>query len=216
MTKCFVDESDPESPVTSWYWETSPGNGESSASGYIKFDREGNIVRDEEGFKPSGTFNIVPDPSSGSGGFEVSVNFEGLTMYSHDSSVDVYSSDGYPAGELMDFSIGSDGVIMGVYTNGKQQPLGMVALAEFDNASGLEKVGGNYYAQTANSGSFTTAYKPGTSGVGSLSVGMLEMSNVDLAMEFSNMIITQRGFQANSKIISTVDEMLQELINLKR
>ena len=92
----------------------------------------------------------------------------------------------------------------------------MIALASFSNPSGLEKVGENLYLPTANSGDFTRGYKPGTSGVGKLSPGTLEMSNVDLAKEFTEMIVTQRGFQANSRIITASDEMLQELVNIRR
>jgi len=89
--------------------------------------------------------------------------------------------DGYPAGSLVTFSIGSDGMIMGIYSNGQQQPLGLIALASFDNPAGLEKVGENMYIPTSNSGEFKKGVKAGTEGVGTLSPGTLEMSNVDLS-----------------------------------
>ena len=137
-------------------------------------------------------------------------------MYASDSSVKPTQVDGYPPGTLEYFSIGSDGVITGVYSNGRQQPLGMVALAVFDNPAGLQKSGNNLFVPTTNSGDFARAYKPGTEGAGSLNPGTLEMSNVDLAQQFTEMIVTQRGFQANSRVITASDEILQELANMKR
>jgi flagellar hook protein FlgE len=124
--------------------------------------------------------------------------------------------DGYESGELQDFTIGSDGLITGVYSNGQKEPLAMVALANFSNAAGLEKIGSNLYTTTANSGDFTGGVAAGSGGTGTLSSGTLEMSNVDLAQQFSEMMITQRAYQANSKIISTTDEMLETLVNLVR
>jgi len=144
----------------------------------------------------------------------VEFDFASLTQYAADDSAKVYDFNGYPTGELIDYSIGNDGVITGVYSNGKQQPLAMIALASFDNPQGLKKVGDSSFTQTANSGEFK-AVAPDTT-AGALVSNTLEMSNVDLSTEFTNMIITQRGFQANSKTISTTDEMLQELVNLKR
>ena len=92
----------------------------------------------------------------------------------------------------------------------------MVALASFENPAGLQMTGGNMYIPTTNSGDFTKGVKAGSEGAGTISSGTLEMSNVDLSKEFTDMIITERGFQANSRIITTSDEMLQELVNLKR
>jgi flagellar hook protein FlgE len=126
----------------------------------------------------------------------------------------VYNSNGYPTGKLQEYSIGNDGIITGIYSNGKQQMLGMIALAYFENPTGLKSVGDSSYTQTANSGEFR-AVVPGEE-AGSLTSNTLEMSNVDLSTEFTNLIVYQRGFQANSRTITTADEMLQELVNLKR
>lgn len=144
----------------------------------------------------------------------VTFNFSSLTQYAAKDSAYVYDSNGYPTGTLQEYSIGSDGIITGVYSNGKQQTLGMIALANFENPEGLKTVGDSSYTQTANSGEFR-AVVPGAE-AGSLSSNTLESSNVDLSTEFTNMIIFQRGFQANSRTITTADEMLQELVNLKR
>ncbi len=125
------------------------------------------------------------------------------------------------------FSIGQDGIVNYVDTFGNLQTAGQVRLGKFPNNGGLEKVGGNLYKETANSGSLDTdavkdgiqfdeTFTPGDKGTGTIVSGTLEMSNVDLSEEFTEMITAQRGFQANTRIITTSDEILQELINLKR
>lgn len=201
---------------TTWYWEIpSSGDLDTAASGSIRFDNKGQIIKDNED-EVFPLITIEPDESVGSEPIEIKLDFSGLTMYSGDSSVKPISVDGYSTGSLVTFSIGSDGIITGIYSNGQQQPLGLIALASFENPAGLQKVGNNMYLPTTNSGDFTKAVRAGMGSVGTLNPGTLEMSNVDLSREFSDMIITQRGFQANSRIITTSDEMLQELVNLKR
>ncbi len=121
-------------------------------------------------------------------------------------------------------SIGADGVVNYVDAVGNLQVAGRIRLAKFPNNDGLEKVGGNLFRETANSGTIINpdnpnewiAYSPQESGAGSIVSGTLEMSNVDLAEEFTEMIVAQRGFQANTRIITTSDEILQELVNLKK
>ena len=131
------------------------------------------------------------------------------------SNVKVSDIDGYDTGMLQDFSIGTDGTITGSYSNGLKKSLGQLAMMTFSNPSGLEKIGDNLYDRTMNSGEPT----PGTPGSGQaakLTTGALEMSNVDLANEFSEMMITQRAYQANSKIITTSDTLMETLINMSR
>lgn len=228
FSKCFIDSTtDPNNPVTSWYWEignpaginsTDPSN--NPARGYIKFDKDGKIINND----PDPTFSTTPTvrfipaaDSTGTDPFDVKFDFAKLTMYAADSSVKPTNIDGYPTGNLVTFNIGSDGILTGIYSNGQQQPLGMVALASFDNPAGLQKVGDNMFIPTTNSGDFNgKGLKPGSERVGMVNPGTIEMSNVDLSREFTDMIVTQRGFQANSRIITTSDEMLQELVNLKR
>ncbi len=153
----------------------------------------------------------------------VDIDFSGLTKYvtSGTCSVDPKRGDrngynaGNAAGKLNGFSIGTDGKIFAVYDNGDNKLLGQIAVASFPNPSGLEAQGNSLFAATLNSGEFDGVGKDITE-IGSFSVGALEMSNVDLATEFTNMITTQRGFQANSRTITTSDTLLEELINLKR
>ena len=119
--------------------------------------------------------------------------------------------DGNGPGTLQDISIGGDGTIVGRFSNGRTRVLGQIPLAFFQNPEGLERVGGNLWVPTANSGAFD-----GVGLIGTMQGGALEMSNVDLANEFTEMITTQRGFQAASRTITVSDEMLQELVNLRR
>ena len=137
------------------------------------------------------------------------------TQFAVESNTTYKISDGYPAGELQDINVDEEGIITGTYSNGQVIPLYRVALADFQNEDGLIKEGGNLFSATVASGDPITN-KPGTNGLGSIASGSLEQSNVDIADEFVRMITTQRGYQANSKIITTVDTMLSELMNLKR
>jgi flagellar hook protein FlgE len=121
---------------------------------------------------------------------------------------------GSALGTLESFSLGNDGTITGIYSNGLRQPIGQLALATFANPSGLTKAGDTSYRVGDNSGNPLVGVA-GTGGRGTLSAGALEMSNVDLSEEFTGLIIAQRGFQANSKVITTSDQILQDLVNMK-
>lgn len=137
------------------------------------------------------------------------------TQYAMASSTVYQDANGYGAGDLQSISVDTDGIITGTYSNGEVIPLYRVALADFQNEQGLYKVGGNLYEETRLSGTPVTG-NPGQSGLGSISPNSLEQSNVDLSTELVKMITTQRGFQASSKIITITDEMMQQLINMKR
>jgi flagellar hook protein FlgE len=121
---------------------------------------------------------------------------------------------GRAVGEMNGITVSKDGTIYATYSNGQTKLLGQIATAEFANASGLEKQGDNLYGQTLNSGEATI--QDVTKDGGYITTGVLEMSNVDLSSEFTSMITTQRGFQANSRIITVSDTLLEELTNLKR
>ncbi len=177
----------------------------------VTFDGSGNITSGK-----TTIINVIPGAATGAEDFDVTLDLSSLTMYANDSSVKPTDVNGYPPGNLVTFNVGTDGIISGIYSNGQQRPLGMVALAVFPNPGGMTKVGENMFIPSTNSGEFIKGVKPGTDGSGPLNPGTLEMSNVDLSKEFTDMIVTQRGFQANSRIITASDEMLQELVNLKR
>lgn len=143
------------------------------------------------------------------------VEIGGLTQYSAPSSSGITDQNGAGVGALTTFTTTSDGQLIGIYSNGKKQALAQVAIAIFNNADGLEKVGDTSYRTTVNSGvALIGAATVG--GRGSVQGGTLEMSNVDLASEFTNLIVAQRGFAANSRTMTAADEMLQELMSIKR
>ncbi len=139
----------------------------------------------------------------------------GITSFAGTSTAVLKDQDGYEAGQLENFSIDRTGLITGAFTNGTNVTLGQIVLADFNNPGGLLRVGDNMYGVSGNSGGAVLGYA--LEGIQStFTSGALEMSNVDLAQEFTSMIVTQRGFQANSRVITSSDEMLQELVNLKR
>lgn len=153
---------------------------------------------------------------------QIKVDLTGLTQFDGKTTVKGESGDvngldgGNPPGTLSGFDIGSDGKILGKYTSGPSKILGQIAIARFQNPAGLQKVGNNLFEVTTNSGEFDGIGVDPTANGGRLNGGVLEMSNVDLSREFTDMITTQRGFQANSRIVTVADELLQELVNLKR
>ncbi len=138
-----------------------------------------------------------------------------LTGAAQLNSVAALSQDGAAVGSVVGFSVSKQGLITGTFSNGRTQALGQIALATFANPAGLQKEGSSLFLMTANSGTPQIGIA-GAAGRGTLSGGTLEMSNVDLANEFTNLIVAERGFQANSRVITTSDEILQDLVNLKR
>ena len=137
-----------------------------------------------------------------------------LTQYAGSPSAGVKSQDGSAAGSLQSFTVAQDGTVVGSYSNGGTRPIGQVAMAVFTNPGGLERIAGAW-RETPNSG-LGQVGTAGGGGRGLLSVGTLEMSNVDLAEEFTRLIIAQRGFQGNARVVTTADEILQEVVNLSR
>jgi flagellar hook protein FlgE len=138
-----------------------------------------------------------------------------VTSYGSPSTTKMKGRDGYPQGVLDSWSVDSQGVITGSYTNGQTRQISQVALAKFRNPQGLEDVGGTCFDETSNSGPVRIV-KAGVNGMGTIMGGTIEMSNVDLSEEFVNLIRSQRGLQANTRAVTTSDQMLETLINLKR
>ena len=171
----------------------------------LKFDTAGKYV--------SGSASLALTYTNGAEAQNVAANLAGLSQYAGNSTINA-GYDGHAAGTLSSVAVDSSGIITGTYTNGVKQAEGQVAIAQFTNASGLTKTGNSLYQESNNSG---TANVKTASDLGvTITPSALEMSNVDIANEFSNMIVTQRGFQSNSKIITVGDEMLETLINMKR
>ena len=166
-----------------------------------------------------------PNTPDGESRFEnVTVDFTTSTMWNNSgtSTINATNGDfdgngsGRKMGKMIGISIDTSGMINGTYDNGMTKLLGQIAVAEFPNASGLQKEGDNLYSDTLNSGEFDGIGVDITANGGYMNTGVLEMSNVDLSQEFTEMITTQRGFQANSRIITVSDTLLEELVNLKR
>lgn len=171
------------------------------------------LTFDTTGAYTGGTASLSLTYTNGAAPQQVSMNLAAITQYAGTSTI-AADSDGNAAGTLASVDIDSSGVITGTYTNGVRQKEAQIAMAQFNNPSGLTKMGGNLYQESNNSGTRTIS---GASDIGTeLTTSALEMSNVDIADQFSDMIITQRGFQSNSKIITVSDEMLETLINMKR
>jgi flagellar hook protein FlgE len=195
----------------------------------VNLSSSGNTVTvDGSGTYGLNTYGAVPDPSGSSAAFAYNpahsvnpvphnptVSYKSMSQYAGSFNLGSPYQDGYASGDLQDKTINAAGVIVGTYSNGQQLNLGQVALAIFNNQQGLERAGSTLFTQSNNSGRPNIG-PAGESGRGTLQAGVLEMANVDLAEEFTNMIVTQRGYQSNSRVITTSDEMLQELMSLKR
>ena len=174
---------------------------------YIYFNGDGTFS------SGSSDIELTYSGANGAETTQATVDFSSLTQFDGNSTA-YPSADGNKAGVLTSVAIDTNGIITGTYTNGLRQQEAQVAVAQFTNAGGLTKIGNTYWQESNNSGAPNVKTAPDL-GIG-ITPSALEMSNVDLANEFSDMIITQRGFQANSKIINVGDEMLETLVNMKR
>ncbi len=145
----------------------------------------------------------------------IAVDLSTITGMAGLDTVQSKNQNGQQAGTLQSFTLNADGTLQGAFSNGMKQTIGQIALATFNNPVGLEKAGGSMYRTTVNSGAAQVG-TAGSGGRGTLVGGSLEMSNVDLSAEFTNLIVAQRGFQANARVITTSDQVLQELVDLKR
>ncbi len=194
---------------------TAPGSKiEGKESGQLVSLTSGDLEFDENGSLISGG-DVSMDVQWANGAADSSIDIAlNLTQYSGQSSLVSKSQNGYASGTLSDVSVDEMGVITGSYSNGQSRQLAQVGLAKFANPNGLLRDGNNLFAQTQASG--LAAVGAAGSGAGSIRSNSLEQSNVDIAEQFTDMILTQRIYQANSRTITTSDEMLQEVINLKR
>jgi len=181
------------------------------------FNPDGTLDDDPATFTPP-TVTFRPN----SGGNDVTITIDprgagvnGLTSFAGTHNSVLRDQNGYTSGTLQDFSIDRTGTIVGSFTNGTTSPLGQIILADFNNPGGLMRIGDNMYSTSGNSGSAVYGYALEGS-QSTLVAGALEMSNVDLAQEFTSMIVAERGYQANGRVITTSDRLLEELVNLKR
>ena len=199
-------------------WTVSAAYGEAATpvgltDNVLTFDAAGRIVTpaDLDTNIPAGAIPGLGDVALTLGGDSVGE----ITQLAALGSIGAITQDGSATGQLSGLTVGEDGIITGSYSNGQVKALAQVAIASFANPEGLERVTGTMFKSSVNSG-LAQLGSASAGGRGVIAPGTLEMSNVDLAEEFTNLIRTQRGFQANSRVITTSDEMLQEIVNLKR
>jgi flagellar hook protein FlgE len=204
-------------PANRWSWEASYG-ATSVGSGDLDFDTNGTLPLTATGAVniPSALLNDTGSEPSDLG---FTIDFSAVTQLAttEDSASDVTvrNQDGFARGILANFNIGANGEINGVFSNGLTRVFAQVALASFANVGGMSRDGNNMFLETPASG-LAQVGAPRTGGRGTVTGGVLENSNVDLGAEFSNLIITQRGFQANARTITAADTLLQETVNLIR
>jgi flagellar hook protein FlgE len=204
-----------------WLWNANTEGGEEILGG-----SNGRMTFGQDGSPSSFTYDDGStafrfDPMNGSNIVSVNLNvgtpgaFTGVTQFRSDTTTVAREQNGYPMGKLQEISIDEKGEIFGVYTNGISKSLARIYLAEFNNPAGLLKLGDSMYGASNNSGQ-AVLQRPGIGTASTIKPGALEMSNVELATEFTNMITTQRGYQANARVITTSDQLLQELVQLVR
>ncbi len=217
MTTTFTHSGNPGE----WLWEITLSGDEQIVGG-----NTGNLFFGQDGSVSAITFDdgttaFTFDPMNGSNIVSVRLDvggpgdFTGITQFRSPNTTAAREQDGYPMGKLSEISIDEFGDISGVYTNGVTKSIARIYLAEFNNPAGLLKLGDSMYVQANNSGE-GVLLRPGVGSAAKIKPGALEMSNVELANEFTTMITTQRGYQANARVITTSDEMLQELVQLVR
>lgn len=213
----MVKESQ-DSNGTYWsFYVNSPDN--ITGTGYSEIVGNGTLAFGTDGQLRASTGTQISVNRTGTGAespLNIQLDLNQLTSYtSSKSSLAMSYQDGSAVGYLSGFSIGKDGLISGTFSNGVTRTLGQLAIATFTNPQGLLDIGGNMYLAGANSGDAIIS-TPGTMGVGNLVSGSLELSNVDLSKEFVSMIIASTGYSASSRVISTSDQMVQELLNTAR
>jgi flagellar hook protein FlgE len=204
-----------------WIWEVSVAGDEIMVSG-----NKGKLTFGQDGSVASFTFDdnssrLTLDPNNGAQLMDIDLdvggpgNFQGITQFESDSTISAIGQDGYGTGSLTDISIDEYGTINGIFSNGTGRSLAQIMLVDFTNPGGLQKVSDSVYTVSSNSGDpvFGAAGEQSSS---SIKPGALEGSNVELSREFTDMITTQRGYQANSRVITVSDSMLEELLSLKR
>jgi flagellar hook protein FlgE len=199
--------------VNEWGWDVTDSGGNSVGHGTAVFTSDGRYDPDPT-VNPAATLSIVL-ANGATTPQAVTLDLANVTQLATQSEVILYSQDGLPPGSLTGFNVGPTGDVIGVFSNGMNRKVALIAMARFVNPPGLQRSGQNLYSETPNSGAGEVG-APGSGSRGQVAAGYLEMSNVDLGQQFTNMIVAQRGLQANSRVITTSDEMLQEMVNLKR
>ncbi len=216
LTMYFVDSA---TPGTWNVYGTVDGTALSSQLGSMTFNSSGALSGVNSGTatgstNPAGTMSLSFTPTNGANPVNVAVSFPSSTQYGVPFAVSSNIQNGYTTGQLAGFSIGSDGTIIGNYTNGQTVAQGQIALANFTNPQGLAALSNNQFAETSASGAPVVG-APGSGSLGTLQSGALEQSTVDLTTELVNMISAQRAYQGNAEMIKTEDQVQQTLMTLR-
>jgi flagellar hook protein FlgE len=203
-----------------WDWAASlPASvGTTASIGTVTFDADGNLTNGADGsIDITGLTDGASDLTITWDLYDeaASAPKNDLTGYASPSVASSVYQDGFAPGSLQSVSVGADGMVTGLFTNGQTRDLAQLALADFTSPWGLARMGRTLFAESASSGQ-ANVNTPGAGGVGFITGNSLEMSNVDLATEFVNMITYQRGYQASSRVVTITDDMLDDVMNLKR
>lgn len=205
----FTKVGDPDTS-NNWSYEIDGGNAFAGVTtGTIDFNTDGTI----QTVSPPST--LTWDSNFVTGGPTLNFDLQNISQFSGSSTATVRDQDGHPAGELAGFTVKTDGVLELNFTNGEQRQVYQLAIANVNNPNGLEQQGDNLYTTSSASGDMQLG-RAGRDVRTAVVAGTLELSNVDLANQFSDMIVTQRGYQAAARVITTSDELLQETVQLKR
>lgn len=194
--------------------ETAIGDSTTAGNNPVYFDQNGNILNiASSAYLGTGRVTIVAQ--NGAAAVPMTLDFTALTQLGSNSQVTPKGQDGYGAGALSSYTIQGDGTITGMFNTGQHRTLGQVGISTFSNPAGLQKLGGNMLAQTNNSGNPVQGIAT-TGEKGTIKSGFLERSNIDFAEQFTTMIAEERGIQANTKMVTAIDELTRDLINMKR
>ncbi len=208
--------------VNKWSWNADIGTEGASVlsgdSGVVTFDSEGNLKT----FSYDGGFESLKfSPGDGAGIMDINLNMgtfdtiDGLSQFSGSANAIADAQDGYRSGDLTDLTIDDNGLVTGFFNNGVSKSLAKIMMATFNNPNGLSRSGDNMYEVSGNSGQPVIG-EAGKTIQSKIASGALEQSNVELAQEFTKMIVAQRGFQANARVLTVSDQLLQEVVGLKR
>lgn len=216
LTTTFIHSGEPGR----WNWEVSMGSDEtiiSGGAGQLTFGQDGSVASFQFNDNSS---SLTVNPNNGASSMEIMLNiggpgdFQGITQFEAPTTVSAVLQDGYGTGSLADVAINEFGIVTGSFTNGTNRSLAQIMLVDFTNPGGLQKIADSVYSTSNNSGD--PVFSAAGDGSSKIKPGALELSNVELSREFTEMITTQRGYQANSRVITVSDSLLEELVNLKR
>jgi flagellar hook protein FlgE len=207
------DATNPAIAGNTWNWVAS---GDPTRAPPAGTSNMGTITFGNNGHATAITGGLLMNPTGGATTPQnIAIDMGQATQLAGESTFQSELQDGFPIGTLQSFTVDKDGLIQGMFSNGLTRSLGQLAMATFSNSKALKRIGDNQFSLSMNSGAPVVS-TANSQGAGSIQSGYLEQSNVDLSTELTNMIVQQRTYQANTKIVTAVDDLLESLINMKR